>query len=166
MFCIIVGVEGIKMPEKDWHTYFLKMAELVASKSKDRSTKVGAVLVGPDNEIRSTGFNGFPRGIDDDVEDRHVRPSKYEWTEHAERNAILNAARCGIVTKGCTLYINFCPIPCTACARAVIQAGIVRVVGKRTKTFTGKGDHWSENLRIAEEMCREAGIELVWVGDE
>lgn len=141
--------------------YCLGMAEYVASKSKDRSTKVGAVITGPDNEIRSTGYNGFARGIDDDAEYRHKRPAKYMWTEHAERNAIYNAARVGTPLKGCTLYLNYDPIPCVDCARAVIQAGIVRVVGSASKHFPGKGAHWNESLSTAEKMLQEAGIELV-----
>ena len=51
-----------------WEKRFYQMAELVASWSKDPSTKVGCVVVGPDREIRSTGFNGLPRGIKDSDE--------------------------------------------------------------------------------------------------
>src|ERR1019366_1039390 len=78
-----------------WDEYYLNMLELVASKSKDKSTKVGVIVVGPDNEIRSTGFNSFPRGINDDLEERQLRPAKYLYIEHGERNAIYNAARVG-----------------------------------------------------------------------
>ena len=65
----------------NWDEYFLAMCQLVASKSKDRSTKVGAIIVGPDNEIVSTGYNGFPRGINDDIKERHERPLKYKFTD-------------------------------------------------------------------------------------
>jgi dCMP deaminase len=87
-----------------WDKFFMDMAKLVASKSKDRSRKVGCVIVGPDNEVRSVGYNGFPRGIADHIEWRHERPAKYKWTEHAERNAIYNSARAGIRTEGCRIY--------------------------------------------------------------
>lgn len=140
--------------------FYLDMADFVSRKSKDRSTKVGVVISGPDNEVRSTGYNGFPRGIDDNPEDRHERPAKYMWTEHAERNAIYNAARAGVSLKGCTLYLNFAPIPCTDCARAIIQVGITRIVGKNIK-FTGKGSHWDENLSASERMLIEANVEMV-----
>lgn len=146
--------------KQTWDEYYLGMAELVAQKSKDRSTKVGAVIVGPDNEVRSTGFNGFPRGIDDDIDERHERPAKYMWTEHSERNAIYNAARVGIPTKGCTMYLNFEPQPCSDCTRAVIQAGIIKIVGT-DESFTGKGKHWVNNLSEASIMLKEAGIEIV-----
>lgn len=143
--------------KKNWDIYFLKMAELIASKSKDRSTKVGAVIVGPDNEVLSTGYNGFPRGVDDDVDFRHERPLKYQWVEHAERNAIFNAARNGTMLKGSRLYLNTNAIPCTDCARAMIQSGIISVIGP-DKKFIGKGSQWEKDLEVAEDMLIEVGV--------
>ena len=70
-----------------WDLRFLDLAKLVSTWSDDESTKVGAVIVGTSNEIRSTGFNGFPRRIKNS-DDRKNRPKKYFVTEHAERNAI------------------------------------------------------------------------------
>jgi dCMP deaminase len=142
--------------QETWDDYFIRMAMLVASKSKDRSTKVGVVIVGRDHEVRSTGYNGFPRGVDDAVEHRHERPAKYKWTEHGERNAIYNAARVGIPVRDCTIYLPWGPAPCTDCARAIIQAGITRVV-TTDKVFPGKGD-WSEDLLVALAMLLEAGV--------
>ena len=63
----------------NWTEYFLSIAEAVKMKSKDRRTQIGAVIVGEDKEIVSTGFNSFPRGINDDVEERQVLPEKYYW---------------------------------------------------------------------------------------
>jgi len=144
----------------NWHQYFFKMVDLVASKSKDRSTCVGAVIVGPDNEVRTVGFNGFPRGVDDNVDSRHARPQKYLWTEHAERNAIFNAARIGTPLKGCRIYLRWWP--CSACARAIIQAGIVQVL-VAADTFEANSKAWSERWKeeceVAVEMLREAGVE-------
>lgn len=147
----------------NWDEYFLALAELVCFRSKDRSTKVGAVIVGPDNEIRSTGYNSFVRGIDDHLEERHQRPAKYEWTEHAERNAIYCAARHGAALKGCRMYINWGGFPCADCARAIIQAGIIEVVmanipfgGSRGKG----GVDWNENCGIGGHMLRESGIKV------
>lgn len=147
----------------NWNLYFIKMAHLVASKSKDKSTNVGAVIVGPDNEIRSTGYNNFPRGINDDVEERHGRPQKYEWTEHAERNAIYNAARIGVPVKGCTMYFNYEPSPCADCARGIIQSGINKIVGPNIP-FPGKGrgthyDQCETNI----SMLIESGVFIVTV---
>ena len=92
-------------PGLDWDTYFMSLAYLVGMKSKDPRTKVGAVVVGPDNEIRSTGYNSFPRGMNDRVAERQVAPAKHLYFEHAERNAIYNAARMGQSLKGCRIYL-------------------------------------------------------------
>ena len=67
------------MSTMNWHKYFLSIAEAVKEKSKDERTHIGAVIVGKDNEIVSTGYNSFPRGIDDGVEERQQRPEKYYW---------------------------------------------------------------------------------------
>ena len=78
-----------------WDQYYLDICKVVATRSKDPNTQIGCVIIGPNHEIRSTGYNSFPRGIRDDVPERLVRPMKYLWIEHAERNAICNAARAG-----------------------------------------------------------------------
>lgn len=152
----------------NWHELFLQMAELVSMKSKDRSTKIGAVIVGGEHEVRSVGFNGFPRRIDDDVEERHTRPAKYRWTEHAERNAIYNAARIGIPTAGCAMYTTGRAVACTDCARAIIQAGITTLYGRteRKEIHRAKGSHWDEDLALATKMLLEAGIELIEVSPD
>lgn len=148
-----------------WDEYFIRLADLIAQKSKDRSTKVGVVVVGPDNEIRATGYNGFPRGVYDDIEERHERPAKYLWTEHAERNAVYAAARVGVSLKGCVMYVQWRPILCADCARAVIQAGITTIIG-RDVPFSGKGGLWDESLKVGREMLEEAGINLIVVDGE
>ena len=102
-----------------WVEYFQNLAHQVKLKSKDERTQIGAVIVGEDKEIVSTGYNSFPRGLDDSIKLRQERPEKYYWFEHAERNAIYNAARIGVSTKGCTMYLS-CGIPCVDCARGII----------------------------------------------
>src|SRR5204862_2570860 len=109
-----------------WDQYYLEICKVVAARSKDPNTQIGCVIVGPNHEIRSTGYNSFPRGIRDDVPERLVRPTKYLWIEHAERNGICNAARAGTATEGCTVYVEI--MPCMDCARAIVQAGIVQAV--------------------------------------
>lgn len=146
-----------------WDSYFLSIANIVREKSKDPSTKIGVVIVGPENQIVSTGFNGFPRGIDESIPERWERPGKYAFVEHAERNAIYNAARHGIALRHCTLYlVGLGPptVPCTDCARAVIQSGISRVVGK---SFRVVPERWEEDLRVAHSMLIEGGIDLLEV---
>ena len=88
----------------EWGEYFINIAEQVKLKSKDNNTKIGVVIVGKDNEIVSTGYNSFPRGIDDSVEERQEKPEKYFWFEHAERNAIYNAARIGVDFRNYNVY--------------------------------------------------------------
>ena len=92
-----------------WDQYYLDICKAVACRSKDPNTQIGSVIVGPNHEIRSTGYNSFPRGIRDDVPERLVRPAKYLWIEHAERNAICNAARAGTATEDCTIYVEIMP---------------------------------------------------------
>ena len=112
------------MSEK-WDGRFLSLATHISGWSKDPSTKVGCVVVGPDREIRSTGFNGFPRGIADTDERLSDRDLKYPLICHAEENAIMHAARIGLALKDCTAYVTW--PPCTRCARSLIQAGISEV---------------------------------------
>lgn len=145
----------------NWHEYFFEMATLAAKKSKDQSTKCGAVIVGPGNEIRSTGYNSFPRGINDEVPERQVRPQKYMWIEHAERNAIYNAARMGVSLVGCRIYQDW--LPCTDCARAIIQCGISKIIvdGESPKNGNKEWEErWGESLRVSKQMLGEAGVEI------
>ena len=107
------------MSEK-WDNRFLELAKHISGWSKDPSTKVGCVVVGEDREIRSTGFNGFPRGINDDAARLTDRDKKYPLICHAEENAIMHAARIGISLKGSTAYVTW--PPCSRCARSLIQA--------------------------------------------
>ncbi|MHC1479084.1 deoxycytidylate deaminase [Frateuria aurantia] len=134
-----------------WDQRFLDVARLVASWSKDPSTKVGAVLVQPaQKRIVSTGYNGYPRRLEDDG--GLDRERKLSRTIHAEMNAILHARE---PTDGLTLYVTPLP-PCDRCAAHIIQAGIRRVV------YAG-GDlgRWSASASASLAYFREAGIEVV-----
>jgi len=83
-----------------WDRHFLGLALAHARMSKDPNTKVGAIIVGPDRELISAGFNGFPRGIEDSDERLTNRDLKLKLIVHAEMNAVLAAARHGIQLKG------------------------------------------------------------------
>lgn len=137
----------------DWNKRFIDVAKLAASWSKDRNRKVGAVIVDATNRIVSTGYNGFPSGINDDVDARHERPAKYLFTEHAERNAIYSAVNHGSTTKGCTIILEW--FPCADCARGIIQSGLKKVVCS-PPDFTD--DRWGESFKASDEMFKEAGI--------
>lgn len=152
---------------KSWATHFMSIVYLVASKSKDPSGHVGAIITNSDNSIISTGYNGLPRGCDDDknIFYRHRRPTKYSWYEHAERNAIYNAARTGIPLKDSILYTL--GLPCVDCARAVIQSGITSIITHKewheaTLPLITKDQSWATvREEVVREMLEEAEVS-VW----
>jgi len=144
-----------------WEQYFRSIANQVKLKSKDENTQIGAVIVGSDNEIVSTGYNSFPRGINDNVESRQERPEKYFWFEHAERNALYNAARIGVSTKGCTMYLT-CGIPCADCARGIINSGISKIVCENHMTFGTSTQKWYEHAKRSLVMFEESGVEVAY----
>jgi dCMP deaminase len=141
----------------DWDSRFMRIALEIATWSKDRSRKIGCVVVGPKNEIRSTGYNGFPRKLDDAVEYRHERPMKYKWTEHAERNAIYNAARIGVALEGCRMYVPW--FPCMDCARAIVQSGIIELVCVEPDL---SDPQWGADFAEVPALLRESGVAVKW----
>lgn len=144
----------------NWTEYFLGIAEQVKLKSKDESTQIGAVIVGIDNEIISTGYNSFPRGLDDSLTERQERPEKYFWIEHAERNAIYNAARIGVSLKNSTIYLTS-GLPCMDCARGIVNSGITKVYCKRVCTTKNK-EMWEESQRKSLQLLGECGIDIIY----
>lgn len=140
-----------------WDNRFFSLCLLLAGWSEDKSRKVGAVIVGPTNEIRATGFNGLPRGINGAIEIRHSRREgeKYHWYEHAERNAIYNAARAGTPVAGCIMYTNL--FPCAECTRGIIQAGIVKL---NTRPPPDGDETYARSFDVSIEMLREAGVKV------
>jgi dCMP deaminase len=141
-----------------WDQYYLDICKVVAKRSKDPNTQIGCVIVGPAHEIRSTGYNSFPRGIRDDVPERLQRPAKYLWIEHAERNAICNAARAGTATEGCTIYVEV--MPCMDCGRAIVQAGISEVVVSAERMSQYSSQYYDEHFRLVETLFLEAGVKV------
>ena len=143
----------------DRDNFFISMCWLLASQSKDEKTKLGAVIVGPDGDIKSTGWNSFPRGIDDNVSERQQRPEKYNWFVHAEHNAILNAGRNGVPLKDCILYTS--AFPCHNCAQAIIQSGIEGIV------YDAVLGGWNKSNQKSETMLIESGVWRVqYKGDD
>lgn len=140
---------------KNWHDYFIEMAHLVASKSKDPSTKVGCVVVTEDKVVAATGYNGLPRGVAD-IPERMERPAKYLWTSHAEENAVAQAARVGMKLKGGIAYTTH--MPCSRCARTLIQAGITAVVVDNGTTSMPQ-----EEFDVSMQMFKEAGVDVAQI---
>lgn len=146
-----------------WDDHFLDMCARIAMMSKDPSTKVGSIIVGPDREIRTTGFNGFPRGIDDTQERLTNRDMKLSLVVHAEMNAILNAARVGVLVKGCALYLAATDIsgliwggpPCTRCTVEIIQSGISEIVSYPFKEVPSM---WKDSIELSRRLLDECGV--------
>lgn len=147
---------GKKVGAEGWDLRFLELAKLLSTWSKDPSTKVGCVVVGPDREVRSTGFNGFPRGIVDSEERLSNRELKYPLVCHAEENAVLHAARIGVSLKECVAYVYPWP-PCTRCARALAQVGLKEVVYPKASVVP---ERWKDDFELSAMLLQEAGVLL------
>jgi dCMP deaminase len=109
----------------NWNNYFMGIAHEVSKRSHDSQTKVGCIIVNNSDEIVTTGYNGFIRGVKDNVLP-NTRPDKYPWMIHSEHNAIISAARQGKSTLNCTAYIT--GMPCFYCIQYMYQSGINGVV--------------------------------------
>lgn len=133
-----------------WDFRFLDLAALVASWSKDPSTKVGAVIVRPDRTVASIGFNGFARGVIDLSVRLEERTLKYPLTIHAEENAILSAHE---RVKGYWLYSTM--MPCGPCASRIAQAGIARVVCCVTRDYL---ERWEGSVLLTRQVFKETGV--------
>lgn len=109
-----------------WDEYFMGLAHLSALRSKDPNTQVGACIVDEDKKVVSIGYNGMPRGCDDDKmpwdREGDFKKTKYAYVVHAELNAILNSPR---TLKDTILYVSL--FPCNECAKAIIQSGIKKI---------------------------------------
>jgi dCMP deaminase len=143
------------MTEVDWNVYHMNIAIETAGMSVDESVQNAAIIVGrPPRTQTAAGINGFPMGVQH-TPARWERPAKYMWVEHAERNAIYYAAQRGIKTHGSTMY---CPwAACHDCARAIVQAGISKLV----RLPTGEHEGWNESIAIGEIILREGGVQIV-----
>lgn len=146
-----------------WDKRFVSLAELIASWSKDPSTKVGAVAVNAKRQILSTGYNGFPRGFDDSPERYADREIKYKYVLHAEQNLISNAAANGVSLMDSSVYVVGMP-PCSRCALELIQTDIskIYVPEKYVKPNLQEGQHnWTESWAFSIELFNEAGVDVI-----
>lgn len=146
------------MNKTDWNKRFIDLAKYIGEWSKDRSTKVGAIIVDPNKVVILMGYNGFPREFDDDCNSYHERPAKYKWTEHAERNAIYNAARQGISVVGCTMYV--CLFPCIDCSRGIVQSGISTLV---TYKPDFNNSNWGESFKDSFYLLNKCNVKIKYI---
>lgn len=140
---------------KSWTSYFMEITEMVATRSTCDRAFVGCTLVNKDNRIVSTGYNGSVAGNPHCDEVGHVlRDGHCIATIHAEMNALLYCAKEGISVKGATAYITH--FPCLNCTKALIQAGIAKVVYKH--------DYRIDDYAL--ELFRKNDIEVLKFGGE
>lgn len=118
-----------------WDDTFMGIAKLIAQRSKDPNTQVGAVIVGKDKRILSLGYNGMPAGMSDDLNiwerDGDELCQKYTYICHAEENAILNYRGNFGSLEGATIYVSL--FPCNNCAKQIVQSGIKTVIYESDK---------------------------------
>jgi dCMP deaminase len=155
---LVYGPEVAMARRDKWDARFMAIAAQVATWSKDRSTQVGCVIVSLDRDILATGYNGFPRRVNDDIDTRHERPAKYKFTEHAERNAVYAAAKRGTALVGATMYVPW--FPCCDCARAIVQAGISRLVAFEPDFAD---ERWGADHRTAVEILAESRVIITYL---
>lgn len=139
----------------EWDNFYLVLARQVAQKSKDPSTKTGAVIVRHDNTVASIGFNGFPQAMPDVTELYNNREEKYSRIIHCEMNAVLFARQ---DLSGSTLY-TWPFASCDRCMVHMIQAGIRRFVAP--KLSGDEATRWAASLEKTRTYARECNVELV-----
>ncbi|MBP9694985.1 MAG: dCMP deaminase family protein [Candidatus Magasanikbacteria bacterium] len=134
-----------------WDECFMRMAHVIAERSKDPSTQVGAVVVDRDNIVVGLGYNGFPKGVSNDKfpweREGEFLETKYAYICHAEENAIYNSNK---NTRGCKVYCTL--FPCNECAKMMIQNGITEII------FEGDKHHDLSQFVASRRMLDAAGI--------
>jgi dCMP deaminase len=130
-----------------WDEYFMGVAKLAGMRSKDPHTQVGSCIVSDTHKILSIGYNGLPKGCSDDefpweAEGNDELQTKYPYVTHSELNAILNYR--GGSLEGTVLYVSL--FPCNECAKAIIQAGIRKVIFASDKYCGTSGNIASKRL--------------------
>jgi dCMP deaminase len=154
--CAFVATERT-LDDLQW----LALCARKGSEGPDPRTKVGCIIIGPDKRLVCEACNTYPKGFSKGVQGRLEAPWKYDWIEHAERNAIYHAARHGIPTEGCAMFVELAP--CVDCARAIIQAGVVEVVINHDRASEYSGERYADEHSTALEMLAEAGIAVRFV---
>lgn len=131
----------------NWDKRFLRLADEVASWSKDPSTQVGCVLVDDKKRVIGMGYNGFARGVKDSLSLLNNRPIKYQMIIHAEANALLNAVA---NVEGAHAYVS--QRPCAPCMALLLQSGITSLISRTPSV--GLAQRLSESFTIADQMAQ------------
>ena len=138
-----------------WDYRFMRVAREISTWSKDPSKQIGAVAVNSDRRILATGYNGFPKGIEDIPERYEDRSIKYDLVVHAEMNCIYNATFNGISLKDATLYVFGLPV-CHDCAKGIIQVGINKIV----MSMDDIPQKWLDSFEKSRRMFDEANVDV------
>ena len=144
-----------------WDLHYLNLAKEISTWSKDPSTKIGAVAVGKHGQILATGYNGFPRGIEDSVDRLTNRETKYSYMIHGEMNCIYNATLTGVSLDNATLYVHGLPV-CSDCAKGVAQVGIKKVFACHPVTISSK---WEQSNLLTKSIFEEIDIDYMIITD-
>lgn len=149
--------KNIEVVTEDLHRGFLREAYKYAlGNSDDPATKTGAIIVSANlGEILAYGTNHFPDGLNPTKEERGDRKWKYDHIIHAEPAAIHAAARDGKATKGTVMYMPW--VPCTPCAKAIIDAGIKMLIGHK-ETIIKTPERWWESTGYALDLLKKCGV--------
>ena len=121
--------------QRAWDEYFMQIAETVATKSKDPSSKMGCVIVDQNKRVVSLGYNGMLQGADESKMTLSERPMKYYFAIHSEMNALIFARR---DLTGCTIYNRVAT--CENCLKYCLQAGIKRFVYRELRVHSHSAD--------------------------
>ena len=137
--------------QREWDEYFMKIAETVATKSKDPSSKMGCVIVDTNKRVVSLGYNGMLQGADESKMTLKERPMKYYFAIHSEMNALIFAKR---DLTGCTLYNKVAN--CENCLKYCLQAGVKRFVYEELRVHSHSTDktHSMTNIETDEAIIR------------
>ena len=152
------------MTRRGYHSWQIEKARVVASRSRDPSTKCGAVIVRPDKSVCAEGYNGFPRAMPDVEVYYEEKREKHDRIIHAEMNALLAARE---PLQGYTIYTT--TQPCKNCAKHIIAAGIQQVIWPTPNdpSQVGIAERWAEDFARARQLFDECGVIYLEVsGDE
>ena len=137
----------------DWDSYFMGIALLSSMRSKDPNTQVGACIVNEDKRIVGVGYNGLPKGCNDEdfpwEREGEFLETKYPYVCHAELNAILNSIQS---LKDCIIYVAL--FPCNECSKAIIQSGIKEIV------YLSDKHNGTDANKASKKMLETAGIKF------
>ncbi|MBQ1298428.1 hypothetical protein IIY24_01120 [Candidatus Saccharibacteria bacterium] len=137
--------------QQDWDEYFMKIAETVAEKSKDPSSKMGCVIVDKKKRVVSLGYNGLIQGANEEKMTLSERPMKYHFVIHSEMNALIFARQS---VEDCTVYNHVAT--CENCLKHCLQAGIKRFVYRELRVHSHSTDPKKSmtNLETDEAVIR------------